>query len=66
MRVLCDSLDLLESMTSPEVRAAAELIIDTGRRPAEICRLPYDCLQRDPGTPPGSAPRPISTSSSAS
>ena len=48
MRVLCDGLDLLESMASTEVRVAAELIIDTGRRPAEVCQLPYDCLQRDP------------------
>jgi integrase len=48
MRVLCDGLDLLESMASAEIRVAAEVIIDTGRRPAEICQLPYDCLQRDP------------------
>lgn len=39
MRVPCDGLDLLESMASAEVRAAAEVMIDTGRRPAEVCQL---------------------------
>ncbi len=26
---------------------AAELVIDTGRRPDEICALPWDCLEYD-------------------
>ena len=31
-----------------EIRVAVELLMDTGRRPAEILRLPLDCLTRDP------------------
>ncbi|MBN9618465.1 MAG: site-specific integrase [Actinobacteria bacterium] len=34
-------------LTSPEVRTAVELAIDTGRRPEEICDLDFDCLARD-------------------
>ena len=35
------------------VRVAAELIIDTGRRPDEICALRWDCLEYDePGHQP--------------
>jgi len=48
MRQLCDNLGLLESMSTREVRVAVELMIDTGRRPDEIYKLHYDCLQRDP------------------
>ncbi|MGP4021261.1 tyrosine-type recombinase/integrase [Saccharopolyspora sp. 5N708] len=48
MTTLCDNLDLLESMSSREIRVAVELMIDTGRRPDEICRLPFDCLTQDP------------------
>ncbi|MCX4405913.1 MULTISPECIES: site-specific integrase [unclassified Streptomyces] len=47
MTQLCQHLDGLEATGAPEIRTAVELIIDTGRRPAEICRLPYDCLERD-------------------
>ncbi|WP_220137614.1 tyrosine-type recombinase/integrase [Streptomyces himalayensis] len=47
MTQLCQHLDRLESTGSPEIRTASELIMDTGRRPAEICKLPYDCLERD-------------------
>ncbi|MGA5563039.1 tyrosine-type recombinase/integrase [Streptomyces platensis] len=47
MTQLCQHLDSLESTGAPEIRTATELLIDTGRRPAEICRLPYDCLERD-------------------
>ncbi|MEV7500335.1 site-specific integrase [Streptomyces sp. NPDC093018] len=48
MRQLCDRLDLLEQGSSREVRVAVEVLIDTGRRPAEASKLPYDCLERDP------------------
>ncbi len=41
---LCEHLD---QISSPEVRTAVEIAIDTGRRPEEICALPYDCLARD-------------------
>jgi len=44
MRELCSHLDAL---TSPVMRAAVSLAIDTGRRPEEICNLAFDCLARD-------------------
>ncbi|MFE7244428.1 tyrosine-type recombinase/integrase [Streptomyces sp. NPDC057580] len=47
MRQLCAHLDSLEVASSPDIRTAVELIIDTGRRPNEICKLPWQCLDRD-------------------
>jgi integrase len=47
MRQLCEHLPKLEDFTSAEVRVAVELLIDTGRRPEEICGLAFDCLHRD-------------------
>jgi integrase len=44
MATLCVNLDTLEP---PEVRVAAQLGIDTGRRPEDILALPLDCLARD-------------------
>ncbi|MGO9354560.1 MAG: tyrosine-type recombinase/integrase [Mycobacterium sp.] len=44
MAQLCAHLD---ELTSPEMRTAVELAIDTGRRPEEICELDFDCLTRD-------------------
>ena len=44
MRQVCAHLDLLTSVT---MRAGIELAIDTGRRPEEICDLPFDCVTRD-------------------
>lgn len=44
MQQLCAHLDQL---TSPVMRTGIELIIDTGRRPEEICDLDFDCLARD-------------------
>jgi integrase len=44
MRAICTHLDKL---TSPVMRSAVELAIDTGRRPEEICDLAFDCLVRD-------------------
>ena len=44
MTVLCASLDTLQP---PEVRAATQIAIDTGRRPEDILGLPLDCLARD-------------------
>lgn len=46
MRQLCAHLG---EISSPEMRCAIELAIDTGRRPEEICDLPYDCLAREEG-----------------
>jgi integrase len=47
MRQLCGHLDHLEAASGREIRVAVELIIDTGRRPDEICQLKLDCLVRD-------------------
>jgi integrase len=44
MRQLCARLELL---TTPEMRTATELAIDTGRRPEEIAALGFGCLTRD-------------------
>ena len=41
---LCAHLDRI---SSPQVRTAVEIAMDTGRRPGEICPLRYDCLARD-------------------
>ena len=53
MRQLCGHLRELEEVIScREIRVAVELMIDTGRRPAEVCALDWDCLARDAdGTP---------------
>ena len=43
MRQLCANLPQLEEViSSRETRVAVELLIDTGRRPAEICTLEWD------------------------
>ncbi|MGW1620515.1 tyrosine-type recombinase/integrase [Streptomyces sp. NPDC002172] len=47
MRQLCAHLDLFEVMTCLEIRLSVELLMDTGRRPEEICRLDLNCLTRD-------------------
>jgi len=44
MRQICSHLPRI---ASAEMRTGIELAIDTGRRPEEICDLPYDCLTRD-------------------
>ncbi len=44
MTQLCANLN---SFPTPGLRIVVELLIDTGRRPQEICRLPCDCLARD-------------------
>jgi len=53
MRQICGHLPELEqAISSRETRIAVELLMDTGRRPAEICTLGWDCLARDAdGTP---------------
>jgi integrase len=47
MRQLCTHLPELENATSREIRVAVELMIETGRRPDEICKLDLECLDRD-------------------
>ena len=44
---LIDALPALEQASGPDIRAAVELLMDTGRRPAEICKLGWDCLDQD-------------------
>jgi integrase len=44
---LIDALPVLERASGPDIRAAVELLMDTGRRPAEICKLGWDCLGPD-------------------
>ncbi|WP_198539952.1 tyrosine-type recombinase/integrase [Streptomyces sp. CT34] len=41
---LCRALPMLEERSGTSIRVATEILIDTGRRPDEICRLPWDCL----------------------
>ena len=53
MRQLCGYLPALEDVSCRATRVAAELLIDTGRRPDEICALRWDCLEYDePGHEP--------------
>jgi len=40
-------LDLFEQRANREVRRITEVLIDTGRRPDEICQLVWDCLDHD-------------------
>ncbi len=47
IRHLCAHLDELEARSGAEIRTAVELVIDTGRRPDEVCQLQLDCLERD-------------------
>ncbi|MGH4010554.1 MAG: tyrosine-type recombinase/integrase [Pseudonocardiaceae bacterium] len=44
---LIAALPGLEGDAGPTTRAAVELLMDTGRRPTEICKLPWDCLHQD-------------------
>ncbi|MFF0392837.1 tyrosine-type recombinase/integrase [Kitasatospora sp. NPDC004615] len=44
---LCTELDRIEERSGPESRVGIELLIDTGRRPDEICELSFDCLKLD-------------------
>jgi integrase len=52
LRVINDNLDVVERRSGSDAKRMIELLIDTGRRPDEICKLPLDCLTRDaPGKP---------------
>jgi site-specific recombinase XerD len=52
MRQICSHLAELETMSCRETRTAVELLMDTGRRPAEVCTLAWDCLEYDAGGGP--------------
>jgi integrase len=45
---LVAALPRLEERSGREVAVTAQLLIDTGRRPDEICKLPWDCLEQGP------------------
>jgi integrase len=45
--VSSQALALLAEVSTPEIADAVELLIRTGRRPAEICHLRVTCLQFD-------------------
>lgn len=47
IKVVNDNLFVLEQRSGFDSRRILELLIDTGRRPDEVCRLGYDCLARD-------------------
>ncbi|CAM5610352.1 tyrosine-type recombinase/integrase [Streptomyces coeruleorubidus] len=49
MRQVCEHLPSLAGTkrNGNENRVATELLIDTGRRPTEICQLRWDCLEQD-------------------
>lgn len=47
MNALNDALPLLETRSGRTVRVTVEVLMDTGRRPDEVCQLPLDCLERD-------------------
>jgi hypothetical protein len=47
MNALNDALPLLETRSGRPTRVVVEVLMDTGRRPDEICQLPLDCLERD-------------------
>lgn len=49
LRTITEHLPLLEQQASRDTRRVIELMIDTGRRPDEICRLPWDCLDSTAG-----------------
>ena len=44
---LLTALGILERAAGPSIRVAVELLADTGRRPTEICKLGWDCLDQD-------------------
>ncbi len=44
---LIEALPALEQVSGLNIRAAAGLLMDTGRRPTEICKLGWDCLDQD-------------------
>jgi len=53
MRALTARLaDLERGSCGPEIRTGIELLMDTGRRPDEICQLPFDCLALDADSSP--------------
>jgi integrase len=47
LQILDANLHVLEERSGTDMRRMTELMMDTGRRPDEICQLRLDCLTRD-------------------
>jgi kynurenine formamidase len=47
LQILDANLHVLEEHSGTDMRRMTELMMDTGRRPDEICQLRLDCLTRD-------------------
>jgi integrase len=47
LQILDANLHVLEERSGTDMRRMTELMMDTGRRPDEICQLRLDCLARD-------------------
>jgi integrase len=47
LQAIAANLGVLEQRCGMPERRITELLIDTGRRPDEICALAWDCLERD-------------------
>jgi integrase len=47
MKILDANLHVMEKRSGASARRMTELMMDTGRRPDEICQLRLDCLARD-------------------
>lgn len=52
LAVINNNLAVLERLGGINLRRVVELLIDTGRRPIEVCRLPLACLERDAASKP--------------
>lgn len=48
IRAIAENLDVLEERSGRDPRVMVEVMIDTGRRPDEVCRLRWGCLDKDP------------------
>jgi integrase len=50
--LIAGNLDVLEARCGISERRITEVLIDTGRRPDEVCTLAWDSLERDPSGNP--------------
>ncbi|MFC8718049.1 tyrosine-type recombinase/integrase [Kitasatospora sp. NPDC057198] len=52
IRTISANLHVLQERCGTAERRITEILIDTGRRPDEVCMLPWDCLDRDSTSQP--------------
>jgi integrase len=52
LKLIAENLGVLEERCGISERRITEILIDTGRRPDEVCTLAWDCLERDPSGDP--------------